>query len=52
LDDTGWLRPAAAFRHRSAQPHMTFDEHLLVYDTQPDDFLPVVRARRASLDRT
>ena len=49
LDDTSWLRPAAAFWRSSAQPHVIFAEDLLVYDTQPDDFLPVVRAWRDSL---
>ena len=49
LDDTSWLVPAAAFWRRSAQPHVVFDPEMLVYDTQPDDFMPVVRAWRASL---
>jgi hypothetical protein len=49
LDDTSWLRPAAAFWRSSAQPHVRFDEHMLVFDTQPDDFTPVLRAWRASL---
>jgi len=49
LDDTSWLRPAAAFWRNSAQPHVVFDDDLLVFDTQPDDFMPVVRAWRDSL---
>jgi hypothetical protein len=49
LDDTGWLRPAAAFWRSSAQPYARFDDDMLVFDTQPDDFMPVVRAWRANL---
>ena len=49
LDDTGWLVPAAAFWRVSAQPHVRFDEDMLVFDAQPDDFMPVVRAWRDSL---
>jgi hypothetical protein len=49
LDDTSWLRPAAAFWRSSAQPHVIFDDDMLVFDTQPDDFMPVMRAWRAAL---
>jgi hypothetical protein len=49
LDDTSWLRPAAAFWKNSAQPHVIFDADMLVFDTQPDDFMPVIRAWRDSL---
>jgi len=49
LDDTRWLRPSAAFWIASAQPHVAFDADMLVFDTQPDDFMPVVRAWRDSL---
>lgn len=49
LDDTGWLHPVAAFWASSAQPHVHFDQDMLVFDTQPTDFAPVVRAWRASL---
>jgi len=49
LDDTSWLQPAAAFWRASAQPHIRFDDDMLVFDTQPDDFMPVVRAWRDNL---
>jgi hypothetical protein len=49
LDDTSWPRPVAALWRSSAQPHAHFDNDILVYDTQPDDFAPVLRAWRASL---
>ena len=49
LDDTSWLRPVAAFWRSSAQPHAAFDDDVLVFDTQPDDFMPVARAWRDSL---
>ena len=49
LDDTSWLQPAAAFWRASAQPHIRFDGDMLVFDTQPDDFMPVARAWRDSL---
>jgi hypothetical protein len=49
LDDTRWLRPVAAFWRASAQPHVAVDEDMLVFDTQPDDFMPVARAWCASL---
>lgn len=50
LDDTSWLAPAAFFWTRSAQPWMTFPDGALTYETQPDDFMPVVRAWRAGLE--
>jgi hypothetical protein len=49
LDDTSWLRPAAVFWRASAQPGMIFDEETLVFDTQPDDFMPVIQAWRESV---
>ena len=48
LDDTSWIKPAAAFWTKSAQPWMTFDG-ILAYDTQPSDFMPVVAAWRAMI---
>jgi hypothetical protein len=47
LDDTSWLKPIAAFWTRSAQPWATFDPDVLLYDTQPTDFVPVMRAWQA-----
>ena len=52
LDNTGWLRPAAFFWTRSAQPWMSFPRGALTHETQPDDFMPVVRAWRESLAAT
>jgi hypothetical protein len=49
LDDTSWLRPVAAIWRSSAQPHVRFGDDMLVFDTQPDEFAPVLRAWRASL---
>ena len=49
LDDTSWLVPAAAFWTSSAQPWTQFPEGALLYETQPDDFMPVVRAWRGMI---
>ena len=49
LDDTSWLVPAAAFWTRSAQPWTVFPDGALLYETQPDDFMPVVRRWREML---
>lgn len=37
LDDTSWLRPAAHFWTRSAQPWFVFPEGVPRYETQPKD---------------
>lgn len=50
LDDTGWVRPAAAYWMRSAQPWVRFPDGTLLYDTQPDDFAPVISAWRAMVE--
>lgn len=50
LDDTGWLNPVAFFWTASAQPWMAFPDGALLYETQPDDFMPVVRKWRESLN--
>jgi hypothetical protein len=48
LDDTSWLRPAAAMWTKSAQPWISFG-NILAYDAQPAEFMPIVEAWRASL---
>ncbi|HEX2561826.1 GFA family protein [Phenylobacterium sp.] len=49
LDDPSWVRPVAAYWMSSAQPWVSFPAGTLLYDTQPDDFTPVVRAWRAQV---
>ena len=44
LDDTSWLRPAAHIWTRSAQPWVEIPSDALLYDGQPDDDMPLVRA--------
>ncbi|MDO8378841.1 GFA family protein [Phenylobacterium sp.] len=47
LDDTSWLHPVSAFWVSSAQPWVTFDDDVLLYETQPTDFAPVMKAWKA-----
>ena len=42
LDDTSWLRPAAAIWMRSAQPWVRMPDDVLLYDAGADDFHPIV----------
>ncbi|MDQ0465653.1 hypothetical protein QO010_003442 [Caulobacter ginsengisoli] len=49
LDDTGWLVPAAAFWTSSAQGWTGFPEGTLLYEREPDDFMPVVQRWREML---
>lgn len=51
LDDTGWVRPVAAFYMGSAQPWTVFADDVLTYETQPADFMPVIAAWRAWVER-
>jgi hypothetical protein len=46
LDDTRWLRPAAAIWMKSAQPWLAMPEGTLLYDAGADDFGPIVRKWR------
>jgi len=41
LDDTSWLRPAAAIWMKSAQPWFIPTPDMLTFDKQPDDFARV-----------
>ena len=52
LDDTSWLRPVAAFWRSTAQPHVLFDEDMLIFDTEPTEFMPLISAWRANLANT
>lgn len=49
LDEADWIQPAAAYWMSSAQAWTRFPEGTLLYDTQPDDFRPVLRAWRGML---
>ena len=44
LDDASWVHPVAAFWTKSAQHWMTFEGDQLLYETNPTDFAPVMRA--------
>ena len=46
LDDTSWLRPHAHLWTRSAQPWFAFPEGVPRYETQPKDFLELLRLGR------
>jgi hypothetical protein len=48
LDDTGWFKPVAHFWVKSAQSWVQTGD-VLIYDTQPPDFMPVVNAWQAAL---
>jgi hypothetical protein len=46
LDDTSWLRPAAAIWMKSAQPWVLMPDEVLLYEAGADDFRPIVQAWR------
>jgi hypothetical protein len=47
LDDTSWLRPAAHFFMRSAQPWESISEDALCFETDAKDLAPVAAAWQA-----
>jgi hypothetical protein len=51
LDDTSWLRPAAAIWMKSAQPWFIPTPDMLTYDKQPPDFVEVFERYRQVMDR-
>ena len=50
LDDTSWLRPAAAIWIKSAQPWVVMPEGTLLYDLGADDFRPIVTKWRQMME--
>ena len=50
LDDTSWLKPAAAIWMQSAQPWVRMPEETLLYDLGADDFRPIVAKWRELME--
>jgi hypothetical protein len=50
LDDTSWLRPAAAIWIKSAQPWVAMPDGALLYEAGADDFRPIVQRWREVMD--
>ena len=46
LDDTSWIRPAAAIWMKSAQPWVRMPDDVLIYEDGPDDFHPIAERWR------
>ncbi|MDP3749657.1 MAG: GFA family protein [Phenylobacterium sp.] len=46
LDEAGWVQPAAAYYLRSKAPWLGFPEGTLLYETVPEDIMPVARRWR------
>ena len=51
LDDTSWLRPAAAIWMQSAQPWVVLPAEMLTYEKQPPDFSAVAARWKEIMER-